>query len=236
MTKLPLYLQGKTLSLWLWLLVGLCALGAGIWAALQLRQPPPPPVLSQHVTPLPAPRPLQPFELVDHQGKAFNLERLRGTWTFLFFGYTHCPDVCPTTLATLNTATRKFAELQGRVPASQVVFVSIDPERDQVEDLAKFVPYFNANFVGVTGSIAAIDALTKQLNIMYLKVDPQRLGDDPGAQAMSEAAGGYLVDHSAAVLLIDPQARFHALFSAPLEPQRLARDFQQLSLYYEALQ
>ena len=212
--------QGKTVA---YVLAGLIALAAGVIAALQLRQPPAPPVLSHNVTRLNEPRPLQAFELTDHHGAAFNLQRLQGRWTFLFFGYTNCPDVCPTTMTTLNSAKRRFAELQGPVPDAQFAFVSIDPERDTVEQLAKFVPYFNADFLGVTGALPAVDAFTKQLSIMYMKVEPDR-------------PEGYLMDHSAAVLLIDPQARFHALFSAPFDPVSIARDFQQLALYYEALQ
>lgn len=211
---------GKSL---VYVLAGLVALAGGVFAALQLRQPPPLPVLSQHVTRLDAPRPLQAFELTDHHGAAFNLQRLQGRWTFLFFGYTHCPDVCPTTMTMLNSAKRRFAELQGPVPNAQFAFVSIDPERDTVEQLAKFVPYFNAEFVGVTGTPPAIDAFAKQLSIMHLKVEPDR-------------PQGYLMDHSAAVLLIDPQARLHALFSAPFDPSSIARDFQQLAMHYEALQ
>ncbi len=220
MNNQPHKQQGRTAIL---ALIGMIALVVGIWSALQLRQPPPPPVLSHSTTWLNQPRPLQAFELVDHKGQPFTLERLRGTWTFMFFGYTHCPDVCPTTMTSLNGVSREFAKLQGRVPAAQFAFVSIDPERDSVDQLARFVPYFNPDFLGVTGTLDSIDALTKQLSIMYLKVEENR-------------PGGYLMDHSAAVLLVDPQARFHALFSAPLDPLSIARDFQQIGLYYEALQ
>lgn len=212
--------QGKGLAVWL---LGAAALAAGLWLALQLRQTPPPPALSQGATRLDAPRPLSDFALIDHQGRPFDLDRLRGHWTFLFFGYTHCPDVCPTTMTTLNAAARRMGELEDPPPVAQFAFVSVDPERDTPEQLSRFVPYFNKAFLGVTGTRPAIDAFTKQLGIMHMKVD-------------TDSPDGYLVDHSASVLLIDPQARFHALFSAPLDPLAIARDYQQLTRYYEALQ
>ena len=101
----------------------------------------------------------------------------------MFFGYTHCPDICPTTLTTLNAVARTIAALPNTPPTPQYVFVSIDPERDTPELLAKFVPYFNPDFIGVTGTPNAIDALTKQLSVLYLKVDaPDSAGYSDGSQ------------------------------------------------------
>ena len=212
--------QGKSLSLWL---IALTALVAGALLASLLRQPPNPPELSQGTTRLEPPRVLQPFALTDHQGAPFELDRLRGHWTYLFFGYTHCPDVCPTTLSSLNQVARKIDALPGSAPSPQYIFVSIDPQRDTPEQLAKFVPYFNPAFVGVTGTPDAVDAMTRQLSVAYLKVDTDR-------------PDGYLMDHTAAILLIDPQARLHALMSPPFETAGLAQDFEKLRLYYEATQ
>lgn len=211
---------GTTLVLWL---AGVVALLAGIAAASVLLRPPAPPELSAGVTRLEPPRELGDFSLTDHQGAAFTPERLRGRWTFIFFGYTHCPDICPTTLTTLNAAARAITALPAPPPAPDYVFVSIDPERDTPEQLAKFVPYFNRDFLGVTGAPAAIAAFTRQLSVMYLKVNSER-GD------------GYLMDHSAAILLLDPQGRFHALFSPPFDARALAEDYLHLTQYYEATQ
>lgn len=216
----PIHANGKALSLWL---VALTALIAGTLLASLLREPPDPPELSQGTTRLEPPRVLQPFALTDHQGTAFALERLRGHWTYIFFGYTHCPDVCPTTLSSLNQVARNINALPGSAPRPQYVFVSIDPERDTPEQLAKFVPYFNPDFVGVTGTPEAIDAVTRQLSVAYLKVEADR-------------SDGYLMDHTAAVLLIDPQARLHALMSPPFDPAGLAQDFEKIRLHYEATQ
>lgn len=214
---------GKSLPLWL---AGLTALLAGVVAAGLLLRPPAPPPLSDGVTRLEPPRSLSAFTLTDQHGKPFDAQRLRDRWTFMFFGYTHCPDICPTTLTSLNAAARAIAALpdvDASTPTPQYVFVSIDPERDTPERLAQFIPYFNREFIGVTGTAAALADFTRQLSVMYLKVE----GDRPD---------GYLMDHSAAVLLLDPQGRFHALFSPPFEPRAMAQDYLHLTQYYEATQ
>ena len=118
----------------------------------------------------------------------------------MFFGFTHCPDICPTTLQVLAAAKSALDE-QGISPLPRIVLVSVDPERDTPEILDKYVGYFGAGNLGITGPLEGIQALTKELGIYFNK----QAGDD----------GNYLVDHSAAVLLIDPEARFSALFSGP---------------------
>ena len=125
-----------------------------------------------------------------------------GRWSFIFFGYTHCPDVCPTTLSVLNSVARK---LEGRKDQVQFVFISIDPERDTPEKLGQFVSYFNGTFIGATGTDDAINALTRQLGVIYARVE-ENSGTD-----------NYLMDHSASVLLFDPAGRFHAVFTPPLD-------------------
>ena len=212
--------SGKVLLPWL---AAIAALFAGIVAASLLLRPPAPPQLSDSVTRLEPPRHLGDFALTDHHGAAFDAQRLAGRWSFVFFGYTHCPDICPTTLTSLNVAARTIAALPDAPPTPQYVFVSIDPERDTPEQLGKFIPYFNREFLGVTGTPAAIADFTRQLSVMYLKVDGER-------------PDGYLMDHSAAILLLDPQGRFHALFSPPFDPRAMADDYLRLTQYYEATQ
>ncbi|MFP5505904.1 MAG: SCO family protein [Gammaproteobacteria bacterium] len=217
MRTFPQRQHGRTLPL---ILVGLAALIGGALLANTLLRPPPPPELSQGATQLQPPRALSDFALTDHTGAAFTLDRLRDRWTFMFFGYTHCPDICPTTMSTLNAVAKQIGGADGTA-VPQYVFVSIDPERDTPEQLARFVPYFNPDFLGVTGDPAAINALTRQLSVLYLKVEPDR-------------PDGYLMDHSAAILLLDPEGRFHALMSPPFDPAGMAQDFQKLADHYEA--
>jgi len=203
------------------ILAGVMALLLGLWTARHVLLPAPPlPKLSAG-TALPAPRPLVPFTLVDQHGQRFDLARLKGAWTFLFFGYTHCPDVCPTTMATLNIVTGKIAAAGGQDAPIHVVFVTVDPARDTVARLAEYVPYFNKEFIGVTGTPADVDAFAAQLNILHMR-SPDHAAD-----------GGYNVDHTASILLIDPQARFSAIFSAPPLAPAIVQDFLRLRDYYE---
>ena len=137
--------------------------------------------------------------MVDHQGQVFNQERLQDVWSIVFFGFTHCPDICPTTLATLNDTYSKLKDREQE--RLQIVMISIDPERDTVEKLAQYVPYFNDEFIGVTGNKHLIRRLTAELNIAYNQV-PLDSGD-------------YTVDHSTQLVLINPKGHYHGFFKAP---------------------
>jgi protein SCO1/2 len=177
----------------------------------------PPELSGLHGTVFGNPREIQPFTLVDHTGKTFDNHSLQGRWSFVFFGYTHCPDVCPTTLSVLNSVARKLEDPKNQV---QFVFISIDPERDTPEKMGQFVSYFNGKFIGVTGTDDAIDALTRQLGVIYARVTE------------NSATDNYLMDHSASVLLFDPAGRFHGVFTPPLNAADMADDFEIISKAY----
>lgn len=145
------------------------------------------------------PRIFSDFELIDHRGEVFNIDRFRDTWTMVFFGFTNCPDICPTTLAILNDTYSKMKESEKE--KLQVIMISLDPERDTVEALAEYVPYFNDQFIGVTGNKHLIRRLTAEINIAYNKVP--LAGDD------------YTVDHSTQLVLINPKGHYHGFFKAP---------------------
>jgi protein SCO1/2 len=145
------------------------------------------------------PRIFSDFELEDHRGEVFNLDRMKGIWTIVFFGFTHCPDICPTTLAMLNETYSKLKESEKEL--LQVVMISLDPERDTVEKLAEYVPYFNPEFTGVTGNKHLIRRLTAELNVAYNQVPLS--GDD------------YTVDHSTQLILVNPMGHYHGFFKAP---------------------
>ncbi|MFL2529965.1 MAG: SCO family protein [Porticoccaceae bacterium] len=145
------------------------------------------------------PRIFSDFELEDHRGEVFNLDRMKGIWTILFFGFTHCPDICSTTLAMLNETYSKLKESEKEL--LQVVMISLDPERDTVEKLAEYVPYFNPEFTGVTGNKHLIRRLTAELNVAYNQVPLS--GDD------------YTVDHSTQLILVNPMGHYHGFFKAP---------------------
>jgi len=162
-------------------------------------------------TVLPEARPLPDFLLEDHRGKAFTNESLRGQWSFVFFGYTHCPDVCPTTLALLNQVDQVLKQDSGdKIP--KTIFISVDPERDTAAQLAEYVTYFNSEFTGVTGSLENLQVLTKSLGIAFGKE-----GDTESVE--------YEVFHSARIMLIDPEARLKALFSSPHDVNTIVDDY-----------
>jgi protein SCO1/2 len=189
---------------------------AGIWAAravLDHRGT----VDELEATRFPAAREVAPFELIDHNNAVFDNNALRQRWSFLFFGYTHCPDVCPTTLSVLNSVANRLQDLDEDI---RFVFVSIDPERDSPEQLARYVSYFNGDFIGVTGTPEGLEQLTRPLGIFSSRVEA------------AAGADGYLVDHTASVLLFDPDGRFHAVFSPPLSADKISGDFRKILKAY----
>jgi protein SCO1 len=149
----------------------------------------------------PAPRVLQAFSSVDQNGKEFGLQNLQGKWSFLFFGYTHCPDICPITLTILDQVYEKLAARRQQSDV-QMIFVSVDPERDTSEQLHGYVSYFNEDFYGLGGSLEQIQGLTRQMGIAFFHQQPSATGD-------------YLVDHSASIFIVDPQGRVVGILSAP---------------------
>ena len=141
------------------------------------------------------------FSLIDHHGSPFTREDLIDQWTLIFFGFTHCPDICPTTMADL-------AELKAQLVGTEasdarVVMLSVDPARDTPERLAQYVPYFHADFIGVTGDFTNILSFAQRLNAPFRKV--------------SEPDGAYQMEHSANVMLMNPRGDYHGFFRAPLD-------------------
>lgn len=187
---------------------------AGIGAAVIAMRERAAPSALERATLFAEPRPLPAFSLVDPSGRDFGPERLKGRWNFLYFGFVNCPDVCPTTLATLAAARAALADLpEGERPGA--VFVSVDPGRDTPEAVGRYVKYFDPSFLGATGTRESIDALAAALGVAVIIGPPA-------------ADGSYTVDHSAAVFLVDPEARAAALFGAPHESATIARDYRRI--------
>ena len=164
-------------------------LAGGLWLGATVLGPAPgpgSPALAR-ATLLPQPKLLGPFGLKDHLGEKFSLSSLQDRWTFLVFGYANCPDVCPTTLALLSQA-QDLLVGEPESDKNQFVFVSVDPERDSLEELGVYVKYFNPEFIAATGDKDDIDRLSGQLGVMYAKVTE------------TESAMGYLVDHTASII------------------------------------
>jgi protein SCO1/2 len=159
---------------------------------------------------LPKPRTLPEFHLQDLSGADFDLKRLRGHPTLLFFGFTNCPDVCPTTLATLTQVQRSAP-----LPGAQVVFITIDPERDSAASLQVYLGAFSSSFIGARGDAAALAPLLHSLGAIALR---ENLPD-----------GSYTMDHSATLYLLDTAGRLVAVFSPPFSAPKLSADLQRVA-------
>lgn len=146
------------------------------------------------------PMPLDQFEFEKAGEIAFTNESLKGKWTLFFVGYTFCPDVCPTTLADLD---RIYPSLTNdETTTTQVVFVSVDPNRDKAEQLADYVHYFNKHFIGVTSTHKQLWPFVTKLGLIYSIVEK------------GDTEDFYLVDHSASIVLINPKGEFYATFKS----------------------
>ncbi|HEV8256434.1 MAG TPA: SCO family protein [Casimicrobiaceae bacterium] len=152
------------------------------------------------------------FRLNDHNGKPRTLADFRGKVVVMFFGYTQCPDACPTTLSELAATMQKLGPDAARV---QVLFVTVDPERDTADLLSRYVPAFNPSFLGLYGDAAATAVTAKEFKIIYQK----QPGSTPGA---------YTMDHSAGTYIFDPQGRLRVYESYGQGPEVFAHDIRVL--------
>ncbi|MEJ2361893.1 MAG: SCO family protein [Gammaproteobacteria bacterium] len=164
-------------------------------------------------------KPLKGFALIDYDHQPFTPDRLKGRWTFMFFGYTNCPDVCPTTLLKMKSVWNKLPAAARARPAPQMVFVSVDPKRDTPERLKKYVTFYHPGFLGVTGKAKEINKLTHQVGVQY--------------SFTKNSNGGYTVNHSAQIILVDPKGEMRAVFSPPHKVEELLNGYIKIRNYYE---
>jgi protein SCO1/2 len=158
------------------------------------------------------PRPIQPFTLIDKNEQAFTNKNLKGKWSFVFFGYTYCPDICPTTLFTLKQINNVLKKQPQTASDFQVVFVSIDPERDKPKKLAEYTEYFNKEFIAVTGLTDNLNRFTKQFSAAYIK-------------EKTDASGNYLMGHTSSIFLVDPRMNIVASFSPPHSAETITSQY-----------
>ena len=187
----------------------LAAIAIGVIAAILSGAPEP--ITIRSGTALPEPRPVADFELLDEHGRVLTREAFRERWSLVFTGFTNCPDICPTTLALLAAVAGRLREHGGDL---QTVFVSVDPERDTPEVLAQYVGHFDEQMIGITGTQAQIDSLCDGLGLAHVR--------NPGP------GGAYTVDHSTALVLIDPKVRIAAYFRPPHDVDALVADLSTL--------
>ena len=152
------------------------------------------------------------FHLTDYNGKPRQLADFKGKAVAIFFGYTQCPDVCPTTLSGMAEVTRLLGADSGRL---QVLFVTLDPERDTPAVLSRYVTAFNPGFLGLYGDLATTTATAKDFKVFFEK--------QPGS-----SPGSYTIDHSSPTYLFDPQGRLRLYVAYGTPPIRIAEDLKQL--------
>lgn len=152
------------------------------------------------------------FKLTDHHGETRQLSDYQGKVVALFFGFTHCPDICPTTMADLAAAMKLMGKNSNHV---QVLFVTVDPERDTQAVLSEFVPSFDSRFVGLTGTTEEIERTAKTFKIFYAKQQ------EPGQS-------GYSFDHSAGVYVYDKKGKIRIYLKYGQKPQEIAHDLSRL--------
>jgi len=184
------------------------AFAIGIWAGIRGKGNANAPIIQDTVmTVLPQAKRLQPFHLEESSGQPFELDNLKGKNTLIFFGYTSCPDVCPTTMYQLKKLDDLFVKSH-QENIYQVVFVSIDPRRDTPKVLEKYVHSFNKHFIGVTGKRDDIQGLAKQLGASY------DVEDDGKSK-------NYAVSHTDVIFVINSQGEFAAILTAPHDASRI---------------
>lgn len=164
-------------------------------------------------------RKLPSFQLQSQQGDFFTENNLQGKWSLIFLGYTSCPDICPATLAILNSVHGKLEQQRAELlKDTQVVFVSVDPARDTVEDINEYLSFFNKDFIGLTGT-------KEQIDHFVLKIGGGYVLDE------ETAPGEYLVAHSSAIFLIAPDLKITAAFSQPHLPETISQQYQKIRTF-----
>jgi protein SCO1 len=193
--------------------VFLCVTAAAGVAAALIWSPQPPVVLATGSVLVPS-RVLADFSLIDNQGRSFGTANLRGHWSLMFFGYTNCPDFCPATLTTLAAMEKRLRAAKSVAPP-QVIFVSVDAKRDTPSQLAKYVPYFDPDFIGLTAADqAAIERQAKKWGVVVM-IEPA-------------SDGNYTVDHSGSMFVINPAGNIAAILGGPFTADALESDFKRI--------
>lgn len=164
-----------------------------------------------------------PFSLVDHHGKQVSDENFKGRFMLLYFGYTFCPDVCPTGLTIMSRAVEELGSLSSKVTP---VFVTVDPERDTVEAMAKYVVHFHPRLVGLTGTLKQTNKAARAYGVKYFKIFSMPFEGDEDVSEEEENSH-YSIDHSANIYLVDPKGKFLTIFPYGEESGPMAEKMRQ---------
>ena len=195
--------------------VGVALAGSGYWTLWQSRKPAASETLPVSLITFPERKPLAEFILVDDEKGVFDLKSLESRWSFIFFGFMYCPDICPTTLYDLSNVKREVLAQGVSESDIQFVFISVDPARDKAAQIQRYVQYFDPGFLGATGSIGQLTNLTRQLGAPF-RAEPET------------ATNVYEVTHSSAVYLVDPLGQYTGIISPPFVATDVATQFTEL--------
>lgn len=208
-------MRGRIALSTLLILATAVALGAGLWVGQRWFSG------SASLTPelqgalaYPEPRPLPPFTLQQSDGTPLDQDELAGRWTLVFFGFTHCPDICPMTLAQLAQAEKQWQALPDD-QQPQVLFVSVDPERDTPELAGRYATHFSPAFLAATASHEVLEPFARTMGMVYMQSPLE--------------GGGYTVDHSSSIAVLDPEGRLVALMRPPFDAAVIAADMRALA-------
>lgn len=198
----------------LWGVVGIIL---GVFVSQYLRNPQARPTQSFHGTWLENPRTVSSFSFQTTDGHPFDNARLKNHWTMLFFGFTSCPSICPVTMAELGKMYR-ILESQGVEKLPEVVLISLDPKRDSLEVVQRYVQAFHPHFLGAKGvDERSVKAFAREMGIAYTKVATTKVGDTEN----------YTIEHTGTVMLLNPEGQLRAFFTMPHKAEDLALDYQQ---------
>jgi len=197
---------------------GIIAMLVGAWFFQQVNKLAQP----EHALYYQQPREIKPFEFINHNGQSFTKEQLKGKWSWVFFGYTSCPDVCPTTLQNLGFI---YDDLKSIAKNSQILLVSVDPQRDTQERLSQYIAYFNPEFIALRAGHEVLFPFARNMGLMY---------------AINGEGEDYMVDHSASLVLINPAGKITAIFKPEqvvgqvpaIDSNKLLSDYQKIVALY----
>lgn len=163
-------------------------------------------------------REIKPFDLLSADQQKFSQQNFLHHWTLLFFGFTHCASICPTTLDLMS---RAYGELHEKYPSLQVVLISLDPDRDTPEKLSKYTHSFHPDFIGVTGKIQDIRKLQSQLGIF---------------SAREDSSSNYQIQHTPSIMLINPEGKWAGVYKNGMNPKQLASAFESSMKFFSDVQ
>jgi protein SCO1/2 len=184
------------------------ALAGGYYAGTLFQKKTPPPVLASVLDP---PKEIRPFELVGGDGEKFTLDDFKGHWTLVYFGYTYCPDICPTTLMDISRAYNRLADKPDILSNLKTLLISVDPDRDTPTRLQEYVTFFRDDYIAATGDKEALAQVAKDFSAYYKVHEP-------------DENGNYPVDHSSIVSLVNPEGKIQAIFMNVAEAPQVASD------------